>query len=66
MVNQENYTTASAGIQRSLFDFSDNNNPRTGKPNASSTVVMPPCNPFVKWAGGKGQLLTQLYNAATI
>ena len=44
-----------AGIQRLLFEELENNT------TAPHEEIIPPCYPFVKWAGGKTQLLAQLY-----
>lgn len=52
--NKNKMTTTQdyGGIQKSLFDFDDDK------------IIIPLCDPFVKWAGGKGQHLTQLYALA--
>ena len=51
------------------FGITSNNNRDTASvsPTSGSQVLcdeIPLCHPFVKWAGGKGQILTQLYALA--
>ena len=54
------------GTQKHLFDFGDGLDGTVVVSQPPHDEIIPLCEPFVKWAGGKTQHLKELYAAAPV